>query len=144
MTPSVGAKQRLLRRLAFEWQRAELAVLGWLGLEQQTSWNLHLQISTQLRWLSSRTGSDGDEDGRRGELSVDCLFHPHRRFRIQKPGSYITPCSQAFATTIASLGYSLWSASMEDGALLVRSIEIFVEQALLEIEVTHGARHGNT
>ena len=28
---------------------------------------------------------------------------------------------------------------MEDGALLVRSIEIFVEQALLEIEVMHGA-----
>ena len=31
------------------------------------------------------------------------------------------------------------SASMEDGALLVRSIEIFVERALLEIEVMHGA-----
>ena len=32
------------------------------------------------------------------------------------------------------------SASMEDGALLVRSIEIFVEQDLLEaIEVMHGA-----
>ena len=99
-----------------------MAVLGCLGLDQHLSWNLHLQISTQLRWLSSRTGSDGDEDGRRGELSVDCLFHPHRRFRIQKPGSYITPCSQAFATTIASLGYSLWSGLRLRSVLDIRSI----------------------
>ena len=59
-----------MRRLAFEWLRAELAVLGCLEVDQQISWNLHLQISTQLKWLLSRTGSDGEEtnthDGRPG------------------------------------------------------------------------------
>ena len=80
-----------------------LAVLGCLGLEQQISWNLHLQILAQLKWLLSRSGSDREVPRRRelqlprqGELSVDVfvtsLLMAEDLFHIQKPGYYITPC----------------------------------------------------
>ena len=42
-------------------QRASLAVLGCLGLEQQNSWNLALQNVEQLKWILSQTGGDGEE-----------------------------------------------------------------------------------
>ena len=42
-------------------QRASLAVLGCLGLEQQNSWNLSLQNVEQLKWILSQTGGDGEE-----------------------------------------------------------------------------------
>ena len=42
-------------------QRASLAVLGCLRLEQQNSWNLALQNVEQLKWILSQTGGDGEE-----------------------------------------------------------------------------------
>ena len=50
-------------------QRASLAVLGCLGLEQQNCWNLALQNVEQLKWILSQTGGDKEETNHSCPLS---------------------------------------------------------------------------